>query len=292
EVLDRPTAAAHWWDAPNSHVLGGRDLEHSAQGTWLGVTRQGRIALLTNFREERANVSERSRGEIAKSYLTLPPDSVETPKQFAKHLVETEGVRGMGGFSLIFGELRKDQTTGKRAPLGVVSNRTPDAEGVTWVAGTDSETQAWTCALSNSLYGDEEWPKVRTAQSLLEAAIKESAEINESEGELLNRFFRLLSTDTLPKRQAEEPFWMFTRKLRESIFVPPFDGADRSTIGNGQAQSGEPVNPRMYGTQKQTVILVDHAGRVKFVERTLFDSLGRPLSASERDREFEFQMHS
>ncbi len=48
EFHARPTARADWWpDRPG--ILAGRDLE--AGGTWLGVTRTGRFAALTNYRD-------------------------------------------------------------------------------------------------------------------------------------------------------------------------------------------------------------------------------------------------
>ena len=46
EFHARAAAPAHWWD---DGVLAGRDLV--ARGTWFGVTRTGRWALVTNFRE-------------------------------------------------------------------------------------------------------------------------------------------------------------------------------------------------------------------------------------------------
>ena len=50
EFFERPTARLGWWTptpgAPD--VLSGRDLQSG--GTWLGVTAQGRMALLTNVR--------------------------------------------------------------------------------------------------------------------------------------------------------------------------------------------------------------------------------------------------
>lgn len=46
EFHARAAAPAHWWD---DGVLAGRDLV--AGGTWFGVTRTGRWALVTNFRE-------------------------------------------------------------------------------------------------------------------------------------------------------------------------------------------------------------------------------------------------
>src|ERR1700722_16093771 len=48
EFHARPTARAAWWpDRPQ--ILAGRDLE--AGGSWLGVTRTGRFAALTNYRD-------------------------------------------------------------------------------------------------------------------------------------------------------------------------------------------------------------------------------------------------
>jgi uncharacterized protein with NRDE domain len=46
EFYARPTRAMHWWD--EGQVLAGKDLQ--AGGTWLGVSRKGRLAALTNYR--------------------------------------------------------------------------------------------------------------------------------------------------------------------------------------------------------------------------------------------------
>src|SRR5574340_128646 len=47
EFYTRPTRPAAWWGQPVS-LLAGRD--EKAGGTWLGVNRYGRFALLTNVR--------------------------------------------------------------------------------------------------------------------------------------------------------------------------------------------------------------------------------------------------
>ncbi|MGF1612693.1 MAG: NRDE family protein [Gammaproteobacteria bacterium] len=67
EYYRRASAAAHFWaDAPQ--VLAGRDLE--AFGTWLGVTRKGRFAAVTNFRDpDRNRVGALSRGQLVRDYL-------------------------------------------------------------------------------------------------------------------------------------------------------------------------------------------------------------------------------
>lgn len=78
EFHARPTARAAFWDDARD-VLGGRDL--AAGGTWLGVNRSGRWALVTNHRspEERKEAS-RSRGMLVAEYLR----GSETPEAFAE----------------------------------------------------------------------------------------------------------------------------------------------------------------------------------------------------------------
>ena len=48
EFYNRKTEAANYWrDYPQ--ILAGRDLE--AGGTWLGITKSGKISMLTNYRD-------------------------------------------------------------------------------------------------------------------------------------------------------------------------------------------------------------------------------------------------
>ncbi|GAB4517041.1 MAG: NRDE family protein [Haliangiales bacterium] len=67
ERYDRPSARAQFWpDA--SHVLAGRDLK--AGGTWLGITRSGRWAAVTNVYEKAHDASRpRSRGDLVSDFL-------------------------------------------------------------------------------------------------------------------------------------------------------------------------------------------------------------------------------
>ena len=67
EFFGRPTAEADWWPG-RAGILAGRDLQ--AGGTWLGVTRGGRFAALTNFRDPAALVADApSRGALVTGFL-------------------------------------------------------------------------------------------------------------------------------------------------------------------------------------------------------------------------------
>lgn len=67
EFHARPAEPMGWWsDRPT--VLAGRDLE--AGGTWLGVSRSGHIAAVTNYRENLRAVGEQSRGDIVTTFVS------------------------------------------------------------------------------------------------------------------------------------------------------------------------------------------------------------------------------
>lgn len=66
EFYARPTAPLDWW--PDGHILAGRDLQ--AGGTWLGVSRSGRLAALTNHRAPNSQRADApSRGELVSGFL-------------------------------------------------------------------------------------------------------------------------------------------------------------------------------------------------------------------------------
>jgi uncharacterized protein with NRDE domain len=68
EFYARPTLSVEYWsDAPT--ILAGRDLEHG--GAWLGVTKSGRFAALTNYRDPAHQRPDAlSRGHLVAGYLS------------------------------------------------------------------------------------------------------------------------------------------------------------------------------------------------------------------------------
>ncbi|MFM9917487.1 MAG: NRDE family protein [Rhizobacter sp.] len=71
EFFARPAARLGWWTPVEGGpaVLAGRDLE--AGGTWLGLTAQGRLAMVTNVRNPaRVDPAAPSRGQIVPQWLS------------------------------------------------------------------------------------------------------------------------------------------------------------------------------------------------------------------------------
>ena len=66
ERHSRPSAAADWW-TDRATVLGGRDL--SAGGSWLAVSRAGRLAAVTNFADPAREPAARSRGRLVADFV-------------------------------------------------------------------------------------------------------------------------------------------------------------------------------------------------------------------------------
>jgi len=66
EFYARPALAMHWW--PGEQVLAGKDLQ--AGGTWLGLSRNGRLAALTNYRSRNGlRACAPSRGTLVAAFL-------------------------------------------------------------------------------------------------------------------------------------------------------------------------------------------------------------------------------
>jgi uncharacterized protein with NRDE domain len=96
EEFSRPADKASFWnDYPN--VLGGRDLKEG--GTWLGISKEGRFAAVTNFRDLSKKESAPSRGLLTKNFLISDLSPVEYFEQIQKSAGD------YNGFNLVFGIL-------------------------------------------------------------------------------------------------------------------------------------------------------------------------------------------
>lgn len=232
---------------------------------------------------------------MVNEFLTQPPHSADGTDKFIHDLVEGEGLKGVGGFSLVCGKVGE--------PLAVISNRTPNVEDTDWIAKDKDET----VGLSNAAFGNRSWPKVSRGEALLSSAIKQDLLEHRSQANLIDRLFRILDDDMLPRKPNDYPWDSYVQELRKSIFIPAIgvegaEGSRAEDLATGKSDQHVTVESgakaietdydhgSVYGTQKQTIVLVSRQGRVTLVERTLYDATGRPTAAPDRDRAFRFDI--
>ena len=173
EFFARPAARLAWW-APEpgaTQILGGRDLD--AGGTWLGLTAEGRLGLLTNVRDpSRNDPAAPSRGRIVPEWLAAR----ERVDQFWMRTA----LAGYNGFNLIAVDFAQGECY--------------------WASNNGAHPQR----LERGIYGlsnaglDTPWPKVLGLKSRTREAIAESTSVDE----LAARLFQALADRSLPQDGA------------------------------------------------------------------------------------------
>lgn len=231
EAYARPASPARWWpDAPR--VLAGRDLK--AGGTWMGVTRDGRFAALTNYwgneqaprRPASRTGSETappSRGNLVGDFLTSDISTGKYRRRIARSGSAYEG------FNLVFGNLEG---------LFYCSNRDEDGRGG---CGTQPLPEG-IHGISNALLNTP-WPKVTEAKRILEEMIAERRVNAENLFALLNR--------------CEQ------RELQQAGNLPD---EERRKVSRASIRVFSPK----FGTRASTVLLWRRDGLMSFEERTYY----------------------
>lgn len=94
EYHARPSAALARWEGDDAHVIAGRDL--LSGGTWLGVSEQGRLAVVTNIRTgSLPDPDKRSRGALIADFLRGqgPFGDLDAFNPFSLFAVDTNSAR-------------------------------------------------------------------------------------------------------------------------------------------------------------------------------------------------------
>ncbi|HSY07221.1 MAG TPA: NRDE family protein [Steroidobacteraceae bacterium] len=148
-------AAAPFAEWPDDEIFAGRDL--AAGGTWLGVDRQRRFGVVTNFREgPAAPAAAPSRGRLIPIYLR----SRAPPQRFLASL--ERAASEYAGFNVLLGDAQE---------LWYASNRATD----------------FACRLPPGIYGlsnrllDTPWPKLMRVRRRFEAWVSSTAAVNARE---------------------------------------------------------------------------------------------------------------
>ena len=169
EFYNRPSEQADFWkDHPD--LLAGKDLQ--AGGTWMGITRKGKFAAITNFRDLKNNRNDApSRGNLTLDFLVKDV----TPEEYYYRLKSE--LNNYNGFNLILGNIDE---------LYYFSNKT---DGLT-------KLEPGIHGISNAIL-DTPWPKVEKSKRQLKHLIEQQ---NIHPWEILN-----LLDDTSPAKDEELP---------------------------------------------------------------------------------------
>jgi uncharacterized protein with NRDE domain len=141
EFYDRPAEPAGWW-SEYPDLLAGRDLRSG--GTWLGVTRTGRFAAVTNIRNPAMlKPGAPTRGALVSDFLTGSASAREYIGQIAGQ------AKDFNGFNLLVG----------------------DGDELVWFTNADTDDARNGQPLAPGFYGlsnamlDTPWPKVVRAKA-------------------------------------------------------------------------------------------------------------------------------
>ena len=164
EFYRRETLPMHWWQ--DGDVLAGRDQQ--AGGTWLGLSKNGRFAAVTNFRDLHRNGAPssnlRSRGDLVTAFLCASKNVHSWTDSLGDSLLE------YGAFNLVIydgqdmiylnnqGDARQILTPGVYA----LSNHQLDSQ---WPK-VDHAREQLHKAVTNQAIGEHSIPVLLTALSL------------------------------------------------------------------------------------------------------------------------------
>lgn len=242
-----------------------------ALGTWCGVNRKGRVAVILNLRNKepakRIPVkSPISRGSVPMKYLMDRGPSTDW-NSFEKFVSKYPQITECE-FNMFYGDCIAGEYT------------CIDSLGYSSEALTANKPNL---VLSNDhIDSSSRWPKVQKADILLQELVQSSQ--HDSEEELIEKCFALAS-NTEPAEIDNSDKEEFTCS---SIFIPPVEIPEKVDVG-----ASLPCG-RFYGTRSQIVILVKrHERTISFTERVLHDSdFEVPLHSEKHPKEkLQFNLH-
>lgn len=197
EFYERPTQSAGFWEE-DGNILAGKDLKLG--GTWLGITRNGRFAAITNYREPGAFKPDApSRGKLVSGFL----EGTAAPCDYLRGVAVSAGQ--YNGFNILVGDTDK---------LCYFSNRD----------GGVKEIAPGLYGLSNHLL-DTPWPKVQLGKTLLGAALNGDFRPDE--------IFRILGNSVRPddSRLPDTGIGLDWERILSTVFIKsPVYGTRSSTL--------------------------------------------------------------
>ncbi|EJU03309.1 DUF833-domain-containing protein [Dacryopinax primogenitus] len=261
-------------------VLSGRDLV--AGGTWLGINRKGRIAVLTNITEE-YQTWPTSRGDLPHNFLNPPANKFETLDDYVRHLT-TPPSDSYAGFNLLLAAPSKGGIDNFE-----VTRLTNSGGGGPITARSLRDNERAHGGMSNGVDGaaEGEWRKVIEGSEKLQKIL----EVGLDEDGMIQATFDALSICRTPPQTRQQ--------LRTSIMIPPLliPITGKVPPGGNEPPVPDPVTKEIglwYATRLSTVLLVKKTGEVTFVERDIWaldpDTQQPVHCGTNKDRITRFQL--
>lgn len=196
EFYNRPSEQAEFW-SDYSDLLAGKDLQ--AGGTWMGITKHGKFAAITNFRDLKNHRNDApSRGSLTLDFLI----SDISPEEYYNKLKST--LPNYNGFNLILGNVDE---------LFYFSNKTKGLQ----------KPERGIHGISNAIL-DTPWPKVEKSKRQLQHLIEQK---NIHPWEILN-----LLDDTSLAKDEELPntgVGLEMERMLSPIFIKSKEYGTRSS---------------------------------------------------------------
>lgn len=234
EFYERPTDPMHWWDE-HPHILAGRDRAdvNGSSGTWMGFTKTGKFAALTNVRApSEKNPESRTRGEIAAEFLK----GRQTPEEFMND--SEKKFHRYNGFNFLSADLSSE-----KPELHWLSNRV--LMGVKLRPRKVMNPQR----LNPGIYGlsnamlDTPWPKVQHR---------------------VGAFAQMLAMDTGDFKKSEQYI-----RIMQDLTQAPDDYLPQTGVSYEweKVLSSTFIKTEYYGTRSITLIRVKHDGQYEVIEK-------------------------
>ncbi|EEC10790.1 conserved hypothetical protein [Ixodes scapularis] len=256
EFFHRPTKPADFWEnAP--HIIGGRDQEKGREGgTWLAVSKTGRIAALLNILQ-RSNIidaTKKGRGFLVVDFVQSSQDG----ETYLNKLMQERN--DYNGFLLITVETKPLK---KKCFLNYYSNLQE---------GAPTHLDPGFHAFGNSV-PPYFWSKVTGGKQMFEAIVKENCSFSQRET-LVSKLFDFLQ-DTTPypvddsmRSQSEELDATLEIRNRIKFALPKWN----------------------YGTRTHTIVLVNGQGKAEFIEKTMKEPIDIGSKVEWETRSYSFSI--
>ncbi|XP_021346329.1 transport and Golgi organization 2 homolog isoform X2 [Mizuhopecten yessoensis] len=255
EYWDRPTNLAEFW-GPRGEFISGVDMEPGREGgTWLGVSKAGRIGVLLNILDK-LEMNMRGRGALVTDYLKGELDN----DQYISQKIQPIHVE-FNCFNLILMDLRSNST-----PFTYYNNKT----------NTTKSLPNGVYSFDNSTV-DEPWQKSVHGRATFTKAVHEHGRKRDKD-QLVKSLLQVLCD---PTRFPDD-----SQLLKQALIcdVPEDIRLERS--------AAFVWSPSIrYGTRTNTIVLVDKFGECEYIERT-FKIPVDPENLGCQTKSYKFQMCS